>query len=258
MDKIQKGTLSVFGVSAYGRPSNLRLRCGISLDKTAHWESLTGRQNLYFFARQYGLSGSMLTQRIETLLEEAEILEQANEPVSAYSLGMRRKLSIIEAIVHEPDLLIMDEPSAGVDVAFLDKLAYWIKKRNTERKTTWISDNDPDWIARAATDVILLENGKIKASGIVPELMNSVKALNRINITIENGEIGEKPNIKGIEQFQYEGNHIIADVLDDPNLTTELLSWINRTGLRIQSMQVKSLTLHEALIKQSKLKELKS
>jgi len=257
LDKIQKGTLSVFGKPAFKKTTVLRFRCGISLDKPAHWEALTGRQNLDFFARQYGLSGSKLKQRIDTLLEEAEILKQANDPVSAYSFGMRRKLSIIEALVHEPDLLILDEPSAGVDVSFLDKLAYWIKERNTEGNTTWISDNDPDWIARAATEVVLLDNGTIKAAGIVSELMNSVKAINRINVTVERVDTSNIPDIRGIEQFKCDGNRIIADILDDSNLTTELLGWINKNGMRIQTMQVKSLTLHEALMKKSELEEVK-
>jgi ABC-type multidrug transport system ATPase subunit len=177
LDRIESGRLFVLGAPAYNRPSDLRRRCGVALDKPAHWDALSGRQNLWFFARQYSLGSSGLQTRVEELLAEADLSSQADEPVSDYSLGMRRKLSIIEALVHDPDLLILDEPSASIDVAFLDRLVYLIRQRSESGKTTWITDNDPDWLARAATDAILLSDGRVTATGAVSQLLASYEAL---------------------------------------------------------------------------------
>ncbi|MHC4582524.1 MAG: ABC transporter ATP-binding protein, partial [Planctomycetota bacterium] len=208
LDRPERGTLSVLGAPSCPRPSGLRRRCGVALDQPAHWETLSGRQNLWFFARQYRLSGSALRRRTDELLNEAGLADQADEPVAAYSFGMRRKLNIIEALVHDPDLLILDEPSAGVDVAFLDSLVQLVQQRCERGKTTWVADNDADWLARVATDVILLSAGRIEAKGTVPELVASIGARNRVDILLEEPGFCATPTIAGVEAFSCEKNHI--------------------------------------------------
>lgn len=258
LDRIESGQMSILGAPAYNRPPDLRRRCGVALDMPAHWDALSGRQNLLFFARQYGLNGPALKHRTEELLAEANLLSQADEPISAYSMGMRRKLSIIEALVHEPDLLILDEPSAGVDVAFLDRLVNWVYRRSECGKTTWIADNDPDWLARAATDAILLSDGRITATGVVSLLLASVKSLNRIDILLDRSGFSAEPTIDGIEMFRCEENRITANVRGNPELTGELVNWITANDWGVRSMEIHSITLYEALLQQAKLKEQKS
>ena len=255
LERIERGTLTVLGAPAFPRPANLRRRCGVALDQPAHWETLSGRQNLAFFAQQYGLTGANLTRRVEELLSDADLTAQADEPVGAYSFGMRRKLSIIEAMAHDPDLLILDEPSAGVDVAFMDRLVQLLRDRCERGKTTWIADNDADWLARAATDVILLADGKIEARGTVAELLASVGARNRIEVLLEEAGFSATPTIEGIEAFRCDGNHVTADIDGDPELPVKLLGWISSSGGRVRSMEIHSITLHEALKKRAAQKE---
>jgi ABC-2 type transport system ATP-binding protein len=251
LDRAKGGRLSVLGEPAFPRPPHLRRCCGVALDTPAHWDTLSGRQNLWFFARQFGLNGSALSHRVNELLREAELADQANEPVAFYSFGMRRKLSIIEALAHDPDLLILDEPSAGVDVMFLDRLVQLIHHRCENGKTTWITDNDADWLARAATDVILLSDGRIKAGGTVPELMVSVGARNRVEILLEQSSCIAKPTLSGIEAFLCDGKKISADIDGNPELPVKLLQWITTSGGRVRSMKIHSVTLQEALMRQS-------
>jgi ABC-type multidrug transport system ATPase subunit len=152
LDRVDQGSLFVLGGPAYPRPSQLRYRCGIALDTPAHWNNLSGRQNLWFFARQYGLAGCGLSRRVEELLCQAKLAAQADDPVDSYSFGMRRKLSIIEALSHDPDLLILDEPSANVDEAFLERMTQWIHQRCEAGRTTWVADNDADWLNLSAKE----------------------------------------------------------------------------------------------------------
>lgn len=257
LDRAERGSLSVLGEPAYPRPPHLRRRCGVALDQPAHWETLSGRQNLRFFARQYGLSGSALNRRTDELLCEAGLAGQADEPVGVYSFGMRRKLNIIEALVHDPDLLILDEPSAGADVAFLDRLVQLVQQRCERGKTTWVADNDADWLARAATDVILLSEGQVVACGTVPELIASVGARNRVDILLDGADFSATPTIAGIEAFNCEKNRISADVNGDPELPVELLRWITASGGRVRSMEIRSVTLHEALKRRAELQEVR-
>lgn len=251
LDRIEGGNLFVLGAPACPRPGHLRRRCGVALDQPAHWETLTGRQNLWFFGRQYGLNGSALSRRVDESLAEAHLTDQADEPVAVYSFGTRRKLSIIEAMVHDPDLLILDEPSAGVDVAFLDRLVQLIHGRCERGKTTWVADNDADWLARAATDVILLSDGRVEAQGSVADLIASVGPRSRIEILLEESGFAATPIIAGVEKFRCDKNRIVAEVDGNPELPVKLLRWVNHSGGRVRSMEIRSLTLHEALKKRA-------
>ena len=251
LDRVESGEIFVLGKPAYPRPSHLRRRCGVALDSPAHWEDLSGRQNLWFFARQYGMNGAGLRRCVNEFLNEADLAALADEAVAGYSFGMRRKLSILEAIAHDPDLLILDEPSAGIDVVFQDRLIEQIHNRCKLGKTTWIADNDADWLARAATDVILLNEGRIEARGSVPDLMASVTARNRIEIVLEQSDFSATPNINGIMRFSCKENRLSAEVDGNPELPIELLKWIIASGGCVRSMEVRSVTLHEALVQRA-------
>jgi ABC-2 type transport system ATP-binding protein len=247
LDPIQQGQLWVLEHSSLPRPSALRRRCGIALDTPAHWDNLSGRQNLTFFAHQYGLSGRALKQRVDELLEQANLAGQADDPVSMYSFGMCRKLTIVEAVVHSPDLLILDEPSAGLDTAFLDRLAEWIRQRCETGQTTWIADNNADWLGKTATDVALLSEGKIKAFGAVDELMRSIAAQYQITIDLKKPGMFDTPHPVGIMNLHYDEKQLTADVDGDPHLPAKLLGWVINSGGQVRSMEVHSITLHQAL-----------
>ncbi|MHC4508738.1 MAG: ABC transporter ATP-binding protein [Planctomycetota bacterium] len=254
LDHTDRGRLLVLGGRACPRPRALRRRCGVALETPAHWDGLTGRQNLWFFARQYGLAGSTLGRRVHGLLGEAGLDDQADDPVATYSFGMRRKLSVIEAISGDPDLLILDEPSAGADAAFLECLIQWIRRRCERGRTTWLADNDVDWLARAATHVILLSDGHIQAQGDVPTLTGSIGARQRIEIVLEQpcSDICPDPSLmSGVHSFVCEGNRVIAQVHGDAEAPVELLQWITSRGGRVRSMEVRAVTLYEALMQRA-------
>ncbi len=255
LDRLDRGHLYVLGKPAFPRRRDVRRRCGIALDTPAHWETLSGRQNIGFFGQQYGLTGSGLNQRIEGLLHEAGLAAQADEPVATYSFGMRRKLGIIEAMIHDPDLLILDEPSAGADVAFVDRLVSWIRARCESGKTTWIADNDPDWLSKAATHAILLSDGRIKAQGAVQELMTSITARNRIEMRLDQPGLDDIPHIAGVHEFRCEGNTVTAQTNGNPELPAELLRWITSRGRRVKAMEVREITLNEALLRRAARQE---
>jgi ABC-2 type transport system ATP-binding protein len=255
LDRTDSGHLTVLNAEACPRPLCLRRRCGIALDVPAHWDNLTGRQNLTFFARRYGLARAALNSRVEELLADADLLTQADEPVAEYSFGMRRKLMILQAICHDPDLLILDEPSAATDSAFRERLSAWIRQRCERGKTTWVADNNSDWLATAATNVILLHEGRVEAAGAVSNLIASVEPRNRIEVTFEHADFEDTPNIPGIDSFVRESNKIIVEADGDPSLPAALLHWFASTNTEVRSMEVRSMTLQDALIRQAAKRE---
>lgn len=249
LDRIQHGRLLVLGELANPRSRHLRRCCGVALEMPAHWDALTGRQNLCFFGRQYGLSGSDLNERMQTLLSEAGLDAQADDPVDTYSFGMRRKLGIIEAIISDPELLVLDEPSAGADSDFLERLFVWVRSRCERGLTTWLADNDADWLARAATHLILLADGKIRIQGDVRELTASIAPRQRIELILEQpcSDVFAPPTIAEVYSYHCEDRRIMAEVSGNGDISVELIKWINSCGGRVRSMNVRSVTLYEAL-----------
>ncbi len=108
------GCVRWFGVGDR-RSRAVRSRLGVVFDRPLHFEGLSGWQNAEFFAGQYGLAAHLLRARLEELFEWAGISAARDLPIREYSLGMRRRLSLVEAFSHEPDLLLLDEPSLALD-----------------------------------------------------------------------------------------------------------------------------------------------
>ena len=108
-----QGSVRVLGGDP--RDASLRQRFGIAPQKLSLYEELTGRENLAFFARSFGLRGAHLKQRVDAALAFVALQDRQQDRVVGYSGGMQRRLNIAAAIVHEPELVLLDEPTVGVD-----------------------------------------------------------------------------------------------------------------------------------------------
>ncbi|MDF2721158.1 MAG: transporter ATP-binding protein [Paenibacillus sp.] len=113
IDKADAGTVRLFGETM---PQLAMLqRFGYMAQSDALYAELTAKENLQFFASLYGLSGSRRNERMQAAMAVVDLLDHLNKPVAAYSGGMKRRLSLAIALLHEPELLILDEPTVGID-----------------------------------------------------------------------------------------------------------------------------------------------
>lgn len=113
IDKADEGTVRLMGETM---PKLTMLqRFGYMAQSDALYLELTARENLLFFASLYGLTGARRQQRLQAAMQVVDLLDHLNKPVSAYSGGMKRRLSLAIALLHEPELLILDEPTVGID-----------------------------------------------------------------------------------------------------------------------------------------------
>ena len=109
------GYVSVDGVDLFSRPMEAKARLGLVPQSFALYPSLSARDNLVFFGRIYGLRGKRLGERIACALDMVELTDRANQTVATFSNGMKRRLNIAAGLLHEPKILILDEPTVGVD-----------------------------------------------------------------------------------------------------------------------------------------------
>ena len=249
LEKPRSGYLSVLGCEKDGgSPRSSLMRIGAALDASIHWDELSGLQNAYFAARVYGMGRHQAERRLEELFELAGLGDRADEPVRTYSFGMRRKLSLIQALCHEPDLLVLDEPTTGVDAHFLLILADLVRSRSGAGRTTWISGNDAEWIGGVAHRAAFLDSGKIAAMGTVEDLIKEVSPFQVVVTRLSKPAFIPRPETGGLRSFEQSGETIRAILEPEPMLVPEIMNWIVSRGGEIGSVEVRKTTLKDVFL----------
>ncbi len=165
------GKALVTGYDVIRFPSKVRERIGIVFQEPALDDKLTGRENLEYHARLYGIGKSKREKRIQEVLSLTEMEGYENKLVKFYSGGMKRKLEIARAIMHTPDILFLDEPTIGLDPVSRRKIWDYIAKINREEKVTVFLTTHYIEEAEALADrVAIIDKGKISVTGSVEEL----------------------------------------------------------------------------------------
>jgi ABC-2 type transport system ATP-binding protein len=178
------GVLRLFGEASVEALKASRRRIGVVFDHTAHWEHLTGYENAWFFARAYGLPPNEAKNRLEGLFSVLSLWERRDDPVETYSYGMRRKLGLIEALAHQPDLLLLDEPSIGLDYETRIHLYELLKEESQRGATVVFASNDIHETSALAGRVALLEGGRLLVTGEPDALVLSLDTYTRVLLTL--------------------------------------------------------------------------
>jgi ABC-type multidrug transport system ATPase subunit len=162
--------------------ASLRRQIGIAGDEAIHQDALTGTENALFFARLGGLGGAVARSRVGALLSDFGLEQDADRPVAHYSLGMRRKLLLLEALVHDPRLVVLDEPTTGLDRQGRDALRRVVRERAGQGVAVVLASNDPREPARLCDRVVFLHKGRVVLTGKPDVLIESLGAADRMEI----------------------------------------------------------------------------
>ena len=153
----QSGEVLWFG----GDARVARAHLGLALDGALEDAGLTGRQATQFWCAQWIGDGAEVASRTDALLRRLGLAGSADEPVGSYSYGMRRRLALAAAVVHQPALTLLDEPTAGLDPDGCTELGLLIAERSREGRSTLIASNDPGFVESVADRVAFLEEGVV-------------------------------------------------------------------------------------------------
>jgi ABC-2 type transport system ATP-binding protein len=248
----ESGEVSLLG--SEGRPEILR-RTGIMFDHTAHWDKLTGYENAWFFARSYGMSEEHAASRLDRLFSWINLEDKKDDAVSTYSFGMRRKLALIEALVHEPKLLFMDEPSMGLD--HTSRLSLYSELRETAKMGAAIvlATNDIQEAEFLADRVGLLKSGRLIALGRPSAIVKSLNALTRIEVMLVLPiQIDQLKAIEGVEAVEAdkEGFKLRILAISGREMLMPIVNTIIKSGGIIQGIEVREPNLGDAFVKFAK------
>lgn len=167
---IDAGSILIGGISHQEAPELYRHRLGYVPQDLAFYEELTARDNLMFFGRLYGLHGRTLRERVMDALDFVQLVNQADRKPNTFSGGMQRRLNLACALLHDPTLLLLDEPTVGLDVAsreaIYDLLTHLRKRGRTIVLTTHLLEE----AATLCDQIAILNQGKLMAHGSLEEV----------------------------------------------------------------------------------------
>lgn len=179
-----RGRIEICGIDLAADPDTAKARVGLVPQELALYEELSAVQNLRYFGALYGLRGATLAERIDEALEIVGLRDRAREQVKAYSGGMKRRLNIAAGLLHRPQVLILDEPTVGVDPQSRNHIFATVRALRDAGTTVVYSTHYMEEVEALCDRVAIIDAGAVVAIGTVPEL---VAAHTRDEIVIELG-----------------------------------------------------------------------
>ena len=184
----QQGDILIDGVSVKTNPLEAKMKIGYVSDNHAVFERLTGREYVNHMANLYGADHEKAEKRVNELLEIFKLKEAYNRPIKSYSHGMKQKISVIAALVHNPRLWVLDEPLTGLDPQSSYQLKKVMKQHAAEGNTVFFSSHILDVVENLCDRCCIIKHGKLQGIYDLKEVKARGESLEEIFV----GVIGEE------------------------------------------------------------------
>jgi len=239
------GTVSLAGQTDPTRPS-VRASLGVVPQSLALYEELTAQGNLEFFGCINGLAGRRLKERVAACLEMGGLTQRRKDRVATFSGGMKRRLNLVCSLLHEPRILLLDEPTVGVDPQSRNLIFDSIEKLKREGHTIIYTTHYMEEAQRLCDRVAILDRGKMLALDTVENLIAQHGGPSRIEAELETPP--DNPDelagqIKG-QEFSVEQN-TVRFATTEP---MQSLAGLNQSGLRFRALKVETANLEDVFL----------
>ena len=184
------GNAWVMGHSIVDDQTGVKRSIGVVPQELALYEDLSTRENLGFWGRMYNLSGPELARRVEEVLALIGLEERSRERIETFSGGMKRRVNLGIALLHKPDVIIMDEPTVGIDPQSRRHILDGVKALNAEGRTVLYTTHYMEEAQELSDHIAIMDHGEIIASGSNEELVQIVGEQDRVELTL-NAEPGQ-------------------------------------------------------------------
>jgi len=230
---------------------DFKQKLGIVPQDIALYEDITAEQNLSFFASLYGLKGKELKERTAEALEFAGLTERAKDKVNTFSGGMKRRLNIACAIAHQPEILIMDEPTVGIDPQSRNYILDSVKNMRKKGMTIIYTTHYMEEVEEISTRIIIMDKGEIIATGTKEELKE--KIVNNKKFIIEVDDIGkvnleEFYNVEGVNNVIVEAGSLEITTLTGVENLDKLISILVNSSAKINNLSCLTASLETVFL----------
>jgi len=249
--KPDAGSAKIFGYDVAKDPHAVRQLIGLTGQYASVDEKLSAVQNLVVFSMLLGLSKKEARQKASDLLEEFDLTEAADRPLSKFSGGMRRRLDLAASLIAQPPLIFLDEPTTGLDPRTRNQMWTTIRRLVSNGSTVVLTTQYLDEADQLAGRIAVIDRGKVIAEGTPAELKRKVGIASlelKLNDTQYNDEV--KSIIERLLEVEVHvsGNNLITAPMSQPEAITDILLALRNRDISLAEVSVKTPTLDEVFL----------
>jgi ABC-2 type transport system ATP-binding protein len=195
-----EGDALLLGHSLRNEWKSIRPLIGVAPQEDALYPTLSAAENLGFFGSIYGVPRAELPLRITQLLSFVDLEDRRNDPVATFSGGMKRRLNLAAALVHDPEMILLDEPTSGVDPESREEILTLVRNLRSQGKSIIYTTHYMEEAEGLCDELAILEEGKFVATGTLDALLHSVDFSEIIELkgVSSEAEVGSITNLRGI------------------------------------------------------------
>jgi ABC-2 type transport system ATP-binding protein len=224
------GSVSIFGKAAPAGDTDARAEVGVVPQEIALYPNLSSHENLTVFGRYLGLSGAALDEAMKRSLDWAALTDRANEPVKSFSGGMKRRLNMAVGVLHRPRVLLLDEPTVGVDPQSRERIYQMIESLRADGVSLIYTTHYMEEAERLCDRIAIIDSGRIIATGTKDELVHST--------------IGPKREV--VVEFA-DGTHV-THLIDDAAEMLRVMREAETQGSAVRDLTMKSPSLEKVFL----------
>lgn len=245
------GDISVLGFDVKKEAREIKKRIGVCPQELVIYPRLTARENIHIIAQMHAMAKKDYKERTDELLGKMNLLERADSTVKKFSGGMKRRLNVLMAVVHEPELLFFDEPTAGLDPQARRVVWDFIRDFQEKGSTIILTTHSMEEADDLSDELVIIDHGKIIAQGTSDELKGKLGEGDIIEFKVK--EIDKRNEIieraKSLDYVQWGkvvGKHrIVINALDGLKRISEIMDVLE---VKMEDMKVRQNTLEDVFL----------
>lgn len=245
------GEIKIFGEDIRKNLKSIKKQLGLVPQNIALYKDFTAYENVKFFGELYGLRGQRLNEAIDNSLEFTGLLEVKKKKAEKFSGGMLRRLNIACAIVHSPKILIMDEPTVGIDPQSRNNIMQSVKKLNKDGVTIIYTTHYMEEAESLCGKIAIIDKGKIIVEGTKEELKDIVSDKKIFSVGVDDiykVNLEALRNVEGVSDISIDNNNVIITSAKEVNNISEIIKAISNKNLKINDLGFKEITLETVFL----------
>jgi ABC-2 type transport system ATP-binding protein len=242
------GDTLIDGHSIRTNPLRAKRVLGIVPDEIALYRTISARENLAFWGKMYGLRGPKLKERIGAMLEITGLADRANDKVETFSGGMKRRLNIAVGLLHEPQVVFMDEPTVGIDPQSRRRILDTVKELNRQGLTVLFTTHYMEEAEELSHRIGIIDHGELIAVGTKAELSRLVNEYDTVTLHLGSERSSEETasalaDLPGVHRAVGQNNHVVLQALDVSSLLQNVVTCATQNGGSIRRMEIQEPNL---------------